>query len=120
MATGDFCHVGLFTTDPEKTRAFYESIFGWTFDAIPGFDTYLMFATPSGLGGGFDSGPNAEPPGESGPILHLEVDDINATLARIAEAGGTTLVPKTKISDKFGSFALFLDNVGNRIGLWSN
>ena len=120
MAKGDFCHVGLFTTDPEKTRAFYESIFGWTFNVIPGFETYLMFGTPGGLGGGFDSGPNAEPPGEAGPILHLEVDDIEATLTRIADAGGKMIAPKTKISDELGSFALFLDNVGNRMGLWSS
>ena len=73
----------------------------------------------SGLGGGFDSGPNAEPPSEVGPILHIEIDDIEATLAKIGEAGGRTIVPKTKISDEFGFFALFVDNVGNRMGLWS-
>jgi predicted enzyme related to lactoylglutathione lyase len=33
--------------------------------------------------------------------------------------GGRALVRKTKISDEFGYFALFLDNVGNRLGLWS-
>lgn len=119
MAQGDFCHIGLFTNDPKKTRAFYESVFGWTFEEIPGFDTYLMFNTPGGLGGGFDSGPNAETPGAAGPILHVEVDDIDATLAQIGGAGGSTIVPKTPISDEFGHFALFSDNVGNRLGLWS-
>jgi len=119
MPKGDFCHIGLFTTDPEKTKAFYETIFGWTFQLIPGFDTYLMFTTPSGLGGGFDSGPNMEPPGTTGPILHIEVEDIDATLAQIGEAGGATIAPKTKISDEFGHFAVFTDNVGNRMALWS-
>ena len=118
MAQGDICHIGLFTTDPEKTRSFYSAVFGWTFQTIPGFDTYLMFATPNGLGGGFDSGPNAEPPSDAGPILHIEVDDIDAALEQIVKEGGRTLVPKTKISDAFGAFAVFLDNVGNRIGLW--
>jgi uncharacterized protein len=79
-----------------------------------------MFQTPAGLGGGVDVGPNAEPPSDQGPILHIEADDIDATLAKIIENGGTTIVPKTKISDEFGHFALFLDNVGNRFGLWSS
>jgi len=71
-----------------------------------------------GGGGGVDSGPNADAPSEKGPILHLDGDNIDEALQRIERAGGSTLVGKTKISDAFGSFALFLDNVGNRLGLW--
>ena len=63
---------------------------------------------------------NAEAPSDQGPILHIEADDIDGTLAKIIENGGKTIVPKTKISDEFGHFALFLDNVGNRFGLWSS
>jgi predicted enzyme related to lactoylglutathione lyase len=120
MAHGNFCHIELKTTDIEKTRSFYESIFGWTFQSIPGFATYAMFQTPGGLGGGFDASPEGEKPAEQGPILHIEVDDIDGTLAKIAEAGGKTLTGKTKISDEFGYYAIFLDNVGNRLGVWSN
>ncbi len=49
-----------------------------------------------------------------------ELSDIDATLARVSEMGGRTLVPKTRISEEHGHFALFLDNVGNRLGLWSS
>ncbi len=119
MAHGSFCHIELATTDIQKTRSFYETIFGWTFQDIPGFETYAMFQTPGGLGGGFDANPEGEKPSEVGPILHIEVDDIDATLAKITEAGGKTLQGKTKISDEFGYYALFLDNVGNRLGVWS-
>jgi len=119
MAPGDICHVELHSSDIEATRAFYETIFGWTFEDIPGFETYAMFSTPSGLGGGIDSGPNAEAPSKAGPVLHLETDDIDAILKQIEAAGGETLAPKTKISDEFGFYALFADNVGNRLGLWS-
>ncbi|MFC2078628.1 VOC family protein [Candidatus Bipolaricaulota bacterium] len=120
MATGDFCHIEFHSTDLAKTKAFFTDIFGWTFQDIPGFETYGMFQTPSGLGGGVDVGPKAEPPSDKGPILHIEVEDIDATLAKIIEKGGQTLAPKTKISDDFGSYALFLDNVGNRFGIWSS
>jgi predicted enzyme related to lactoylglutathione lyase len=119
MANGDICHIELHSRDLEATRRFYGTLFGWTFERIPGFDTYAMFKTPSGLGGGVDSGPNAEAPSGTGPILHVETDDIEAALKRIGERGGKTVVGKTKISDEFGYFALFLDNAGNRLGLWS-
>ncbi len=119
MATGDFCHIQFSSTDIEKTKTFFEGIFGWTFQDIPGFATYAMFQTPSGLDGGVDLGPDAEPPSDKGPILHIEAEDIDATLAKIIENGGKTIVPKTAISDEFGYFALFLDNVGNRLALWS-
>ena len=120
MATGDFNHIQFSSTDLAKTKAFFTDIFGWTFQDIPGFETYAMFQTPNGLGGGVDVGPNAEPPSDQGPILHIEAEDIDATLAKIIENGGRTIVPKTAISDEFGYFALFLDNVGNRLGLWSS
>ena len=119
MAHGAFCHVDLATTDLARTRSFYEKIFGWTFQVFPGMESYAMFQTPCGLGGGFDGGPNAEPPSDKGPVLHIEVDDIDAALAKIAKAGGKTVAGKTKISDEFGYYAVFLDNVGNRLGLWS-
>ena len=120
MATGDFSHIQFSSTDVEKTKTFFESIFGWTFQVIPGFETYAMFQTPNGLGGGVDLGPNAEPPSDKGPILHIEVEDIEGTLAKISENGGKTVVPRTQISDEFGHFAVFLDNVGNRFALWSS
>ena len=120
MSHGNFCHIQFSSTDAEKTKQFFTEIFGWTFQDIPGFETYAMFQTPGGLGGGVDVGPSAEAPGATGPIIHIEVDDIDATLARIQEMGGSTIVPKTKISDDFGDFALFLDNVGNRFGIWSS
>jgi len=120
MAQGDFCHIEFSSTDAAGTRAFFTEIFGWVFNDIPGFDTYMMYQTPRGLGGGVNFGPEAEAPTTKGPVLHIEVEDIDATLEKIHAKGGSTVVPKTKISDEFGSFAIFLDNVGNRFGIWSN
>jgi hypothetical protein len=119
MATGDFCHIEFPTTDPDRTKAFFSEIFGWTFNVFAGFETYMMFRTPGGLGGGINSGPRAELPCDKGPILHLEVENIEETLARIEQMGGKTVMARTKISDEFGHFAVFLDNVGNRFALWS-
>jgi len=119
MAHGDVAHIELATTDVEASRRFYERVFGWRFFTPPEMDRYVMFATPSGQGGGFDAGPRSSGPCATGPILHVEVADIHAALAETVALGGKALVPKTKISDEHGHFALFLDNVGNRLGLWS-
>jgi predicted enzyme related to lactoylglutathione lyase len=119
MSVGDVCHIELSTTDLEASRKFYEEIFGWGFRIVPGMEEYALFSTPSGLGGGMNASERADPPSDKGPILHLEVDDIGATLVRIEACGGQTLLPRTKISDEFGHYAVFLDNVGNRLALWS-
>ena len=120
MAHGAICHIEFPTSDAEKTKAFYEAVFGWTFTTAPGFDTYPMFRDPSGVGGAFNAGSTAEAPSQAGPIVHIEVENIDAALKKIEEASGKTLVSRTKISEEYGSFAVFLDNVGNRIGLWSS
>ena len=119
MAQGNVAHIEFASNNLAASRRFYERIFGWHFEEASGMEKYLMFATPNGQGGGFDAGPRSSGPSATGPILHIEVDDIDATLARVSEMGGKTLVPRTKISDEHGHFALFLDNVGNRLGLWS-
>ena len=119
MSTGGFCHTEFPTTDVRASRAFYSAAFGWTFLDMPGMDDYVLFRTPGGQEGGFSGGPHAEPPTGKGPILHVEVDDIDRALATITRLGGRTLTSKTRISDEFGYYALFLDNVGNRLGLWS-
>ena len=119
MSKGDICHVELSTTDLSASRRFYEDIFGWSFRIVPGMDEYALFSTPSGLGGGMDSSRKSESPTDRGPTVHLEVDDIDSTLEEIERMGGKTVLPKTRISDDFGFYALFLDCVGNRLGLWS-
>lgn len=59
-------------------------------------------------------------PGAQGPLVYLSGgDDLSPMLARVTEAGGKVIVPKTEISPEFGHFALFIDSEGNRIGLHS-
>jgi len=103
-----------------KTRAFFSEIFNWTFQEIPGFKVCLIFRTSGGSGGGVNLGPRVETPSEKAPILHIEIVDMEETLARIDAHGGSTILPRTKISGGFGYFALFLGNIGNRFGIWSN
>ena len=96
MPHGGFCHVQLLSTDIEKTRSFYETIFGSTFEVVPGFETYALFNTPDGLGDGIDTGPDAEPPSPQGPIVRVETDNIEATLKQIGEPAAQSSSPRRR------------------------
>lgn len=49
--------------------------------------------------------------------MYVSVDDIDATLARIAEGGGERLTEKAPVPG-FGWMAKFRDTEGNTIGLF--
>ena len=49
-------------------------------------------------------------------MFYVQVDDIEASLAKAASLGGKMVVPKVDIPT--GSFAWFSDPDGNVIGLW--
>ena len=59
-------------------------------------------------------------PSKGGVLVYLTAGrDLTETLRRIEPAGGKVIVPKTKISDEHGYFALFHDTEGNELGLHS-
>ena len=47
---------------------------------------------------------------------YLAVDDVDATLAKVTESGGTIVVPKTDIG--IGWYAAVTDTEGNELGLY--
>ena len=60
-------------------------------------------------------------PTANGPLVYFNAqNNLEGFVERVANAGGKVLLPKTKISDEFGYFALFVDTEGNRIAAHSN
>ena len=108
------CHFEILSDNPDKCRAFYSKVFGWAFDetSMPG---YTLINTGKEPGGGLMKRPPAAP----GPALssYFMVDDIDATLAKVQEAGGRTVVPKSPIPN-VGSFAFFVDPEGVPVGIF--
>ena len=51
------------------------------------------------------------------PVITIDVEDINAALAEIEAAGGSTVTPRTAIPG-MGAFGYFKDPEGNVMGLW--
>jgi predicted enzyme related to lactoylglutathione lyase len=108
------CHVELISKDIKQASEFYKSVFDWKVESWD--DEYFMFNPGEGPGGGF-SHPMAGK--DHGTCVYIEVDDIDAMLKSIVDAGGKVLKEKTQISEEYGYFALFADPGGTLVGLWS-
>lgn len=97
--------------DLDALAAFYRDLFGWEaaeFDA-----DYRLVALEEGIGGGLMRCRDDMP---AYVTIYVAVDDLDATLAKVKDLGGTPLLPPTPIPG-VGAFALFGDPEGNTIGI---
>lgn len=109
------CHLEIPSADFEKARKFYGELFGWKFQEMPGVD-YLLFTPPTGVGGGFSKG--FEIVTKPGYLFHIEVEDIEAIIAKAKEMGGGCPKGKTQITPEYGYYAILTDLEGNQLGIW--
>lgn len=109
------------TTDLERAKGFYTKVFDLEFQFIEMPDSKMyMFGAPDMIGsaGCLLQSPASKPSAE-GTVIYFSCEDVATQAARIEEAGGKLLIPKTDIGE-FGFFAQFIDSEGNRLGLHSN
>ena len=122
--SGRVVHFEIPFDDQERASAFYASTFGWDLNPLPDMRYVLVTTGPS------DQGPPSEPgfinggmvergAPVNGPLLVVDVEDIDATLASIEESGGTTVTAKGPVGE-MGFAAYFTDPEGNLMGLWQN
>jgi uncharacterized protein len=100
------------TSDPKAARQFYAELFGWKLQVLEEANYALVDTGVEGaIGGGIGQaqGPNQV-------VFYIEVDDPQAYLDRIEQAGGTTVVPVTEVPGLV-TFAQFADPQGNVVGL---
>lgn len=107
-------HFEFMTESVEACRSFYGSVFDWDFDDNTMAD-YTLVKTGADPGGGM----MARPPDAPSTALHVyfQVDDIEATLAKVEQAGGRTVIPKTPIPN-VGYFGMFTDPENNCVGVF--
>jgi hypothetical protein len=108
---GKIVHVEIAAEDVDRAQGFYSGVFGWEVGTsmMPDFD-YRMFQSAEDQGG-------AIAPGEPGNFrVYLDVDDLDASVAKVREHGGeageTTEVPG------HGRLAHCRDTEGNAFSLW--
>lgn len=118
---GRVIHFEIHAAEPARAQAFYESVFGWRFQALPGGMPYWLIHT--GEGAGIDGGMMQRmgpAPAEGQPVnafvCTIGVADVDASAAAALKAGGTMALPKMAIQG-VGWQAYVKDTEGNIIGL---
>ena len=107
--------VELHTLQPDASQAFYQSLFGWSFEDISGMG-YKKFADP-GASGGIMRNPIAGSPSHWTP--YFLVGDVAAAVGKAAGLGATVVIPTTEIPGH-GWFAVVTDPNGATFGLWKS
>jgi predicted enzyme related to lactoylglutathione lyase len=122
--TGRVVHFEIPYDDEERVHAFYTEAFGWTMTRLPEMRYVLTRTGPS------EQGPPSEPGFINGgllerglpvvgPVVVMDVADIDVALVEIERLGGTTVSGKQPVDD-MGFSAYFRDTEGNLMGLWQS
>ena len=125
---GKVTHFELGADDLDRAKNFYSTVFGWKLDTMdmPGGGQYTGIVTtdvdpqtmiptePGAINGGMVLRSETVTPA---PVVTIEVSGIDAALAQVESAGGTTVAPRTEIPG-MGAYAYFTDPEGNVMGLW--
>jgi predicted enzyme related to lactoylglutathione lyase len=113
-STGELAFFELGVADTARGRAFYEGLFGWTFETGPSGDGFVI-DTPNVRGGmhGGDAG--------AAPLLFFRVEDMEGALERVRELGGEVEEIDVEGDEasiaRFGRFKLCRDDQGSPFGL---
>ncbi|MEP7033960.1 MAG: VOC family protein [Dermatophilaceae bacterium] len=105
-------HAEIRSTDPDATRTFFGSLFGWTFPpgAFHGY-TYV----DSGVPGALPAGIGPLQGGSPLVTFFVGVEDIDKTIADATRLGGSLVQEPTRVPGV--AFALIADPAGQVLGL---
>jgi len=105
----------------ERATQFYSSVFEASLHKQEIMGTKMAFLPSEGQGvGGAVCCGEGYVPASTGALVYLNGGaDLSVPLAKVGAAGGEVVVPKTKISDEIGFFAIFMDTEGNKMAFHS-
>lgn len=115
MSNGKICYLEIPATDVDVSSGFYEKVFGWAV-RVRGDGSRAFDDTTGAVSGSWVLG--RTPAREPGIMVHVMVDSIDATLKKVAAAGGQTVKPMTPISANGEAYATFRDPGGNVLGVY--
>lgn len=112
-----FVHVELATTDIDKAKSFYRSLFDWKLNDMPMGDgvTYTLIEVGEGTGGGMMKHPMPGAP--SAWLAYVGVDDIQAATEKARTLGATIMREPTEIPN-IGWFSIIVDPTGAMLAMW--
>ncbi len=108
--------VDLATTDIQRAKGFYAALFGWEYreeetDSIPYTMALKKGLSAAGMGPASDERPF------SVWSTHFTVDDADATVERVKDAGGSVILEPVDVMDA-GRLAIVSDPTGATFGIW--
>ena len=98
----------LIAPDPEASASFFKKLFGWQTNRDNALGYREVTAGEGGIHGGIWPAPEGVKPFVQ---LYVQVDDVEACLARATSFGATVIVPKTTLPDG-NVMAVLLDPQG--------
>jgi uncharacterized protein len=117
-APGTPCWIDLGTPDQDAAAEFYGGLFGWSVEEDENAEQTggYRVATLKGkaVGGVMKLMQEGQPPAWS---TYVCVEDVDATVARAREAGGSVMVEPMDVLD-YGRMAFLSDPTGAVFGLW--
>ncbi len=122
-------HFEIHSTDPDKARKFYNTVFGWTFEQFEGHPYWLV--TTEEPHEHSDDEPHEHEPGINGGLMPrpegsermnafvctMDVPNCDAAVQQVVDAGGTVTMPADDMPN-VGRIAYVRDPDGNAFGLF--
>jgi hypothetical protein len=115
-------HFEVLGRDAEKTQSYYSQLFGWEIEPLP-FENPTQYglieregninAEGAGIGGGVGGAPDGYP---GHVTFYVEVDDVEAALAKAESLGGTRTMGPDQVPGG-PVIGLFKDPDANTVGV---
>jgi predicted enzyme related to lactoylglutathione lyase len=114
-----FVHVELNTTDLDKAKSFYQSLFDWRLreEDMGGGTTYTLINVGEGTGGGMMK--QMVPGAPSSWLAYVQVDNIRAATDKAKSLGATIMRDVMEVMDE-GWLSIIRDPTGAALGLWQS
>ena len=109
-------YIEFASTDIGRTKQFYSTVFGWSFQDY-GPDYAAFTAATAGIDGGFYRADPHHALPKTAPLVVLYSSDLKATEEAIVAAGGCIEVPTFAFPG--GRRFHFSDGTGNMLAVWS-
>ena len=126
MKMNPVVHFEMPAEDRRRVADFYTKVFGWQTQMLgPEMDDYVLASTtetdetgrpktPGAINGGFF--PKSDDRPAQYPSVVIAVDDIQAHMKKVEEAGGEVLGEPMEIPG-VGQYVAFFDTEGNRVSM---
>ncbi len=109
-------HAEIRSQDPDATRRFFADLFGWKIASEGAFPGYTFIDT--GAQGGTFVAISPRQSTEDEVLFFVAVEDVEATLARAEQLGGSIVQPAQHVPGT--SFGVFADAQGHKVGVASS